>query len=210
MKKLISLFICVVLGMTLIAQERTVTKTMKTGVYYYSYTGTSSDELVKTTRDTIDFLFVYQSPEFVKKISLLVEMDTGSVAAADGEYVTFSLFGKEFSSDSCTYTQIIAAANSDVVDSNDEIFTTQVDNYTTIASYTVATLLDTTEVWPYDGAASAIDSVLYTGTNTVAAQTITPFDMSYRVYRLRAILQSSASATEGTKIAKIEFKLYTD
>jgi len=189
MKKIlliIGLFAFILQGFS---QETTVSITMKNGVYYYEYK--TDVDLVKTTNDTVDYVFQYQSPEFVKKVAIQIEMDTGDVPVG-AENIAWSLFGKEFENDD-TWVEIIASTNSADVTS-DGIQLTLTSDYTeTIASYVLTS-----------------DSTAEHATWTAAAQTITPFDKTYRYFRLRGILEQTASATEGITVDNVEFKLYID
>jgi hypothetical protein len=116
MKKLI-----VILGLILIAgltfaQERTVNLSMASNATYYKYTGTTSDVLIPTTRDTIDLVFQYTGSAIVKKIILGSRFDMRTTADTT---VAISLFGKETADD--TYVQIIASTLSDAVTSNNVV-----------------------------------------------------------------------------------------
>lgn len=201
MTLLITLFV----ALGVFAQERTVTKTLGDGKYYYKYTGTAADTLKLTNQDTIDFVFVYTEVEFVKKIAIHIEMDT--IGGADS-VVNFSLYGKEFEDDG-TYVQIIAAANSSAVASTLHHIITS-DYTETTASYLSAVpnfnaLQDTATFSTYPA-----DSIKFKAFNiTNAAQTVTPLDKTYRYYRLRAIYPGDYTG-DGIEIQKVEFKVYID
>ena len=166
------------------AQERTVTVNDKlpNGVYYAKYTGTAADTLKATNQDTIDVVFYYQSPQYVHKIAVKTRFNI--IVGADTT-VSTSVFGKEFSDDA-TYVSVIAAATSSAVTANNTVQILTVDPYFTEAAYTFGA-----------------DSV-------TAAHVITPFDYTYRYYRVRYILQGNDAVGTGIKIDEIEFRLYIE
>ena len=186
MKKIITL---IVLAFTLLmfacqpaaAQERTVTSYMGVGDTYYKYTGTSSDVLTPTTLDTIDFILYYRADAYVEKIAVKIRWDV--VAGADTT-VTTALHGAEFA-DHTTYTEIIAAAAGNAVTADNTIDVLTSDPYWTEAQMTFA------------------------ADSTIAAHTVTPFDKTYRKYRLRMILTGDDSVGTGIKLDELEFKFYT-
>jgi hypothetical protein len=185
MKKIILILSLIVVAFAcnepLKAQERTVTTYMTNGQYYAKYTGSSADTLKATNQDTIDYVFVYQSPEYVTKLAVKIRFDV--IAGADTT-VSTSLFGKEFSDDA-TYVEIVAASASSAVTANNTVDILVSDPYVSEAAYTFGA-----------------DSV-------TAAHSHTPFDFSYRYYRVRLILSGDDSVGTGIKVDEIEFKVYT-
>jgi len=166
------------------AQDRTVTTTMSNGTYYAKYTGVAADTLGDVDQDTIDYIFVYQSPQYVTKVAVKIRYDI--VVGADTT-VAASLFGKEFSDDA-TYVSVIASTVSGAVTANNTIHTLALDPYATEAQYVTARI---------------------TGGDTVdVAHNITPFDFCYRYYRLRLIIQGDDAVGTGIKVDEIEFKVY--
>lgn len=167
------------------AQERTVTRTLPTGTYYDKYTGVAADTLKPTTQDTIDIVYVYQSHEYVTKIAVKLRFDI--IAGADTT-VSTSVFGKEFSDDG-TYVSIIPASTSSAVTANNTVQVLASDPYFTEAQYITGRI---------------------TGGDTVnLAHNITPFDFSYRYYRVRIILTGNDSVGTGIKLDEAEIKFYT-
>lgn len=164
------------------SQERTISKTMTNGVYYYKYTGVAADTLTSTNQDTIDFVLQYQSPQYVKKIAVKTKFDT--IAGADTT-VAISVFGKEFSDDA-TYVEVIPSTLSAAVSADGIVKVLTSDPYTVEAAYTFGA-----------------DSV-------TAAHNHTPFDKSYRYYRVRYIIQGNDATGTGIEIDEIEFKIYTE
>jgi len=191
MKKFVLLLIASVIVTFAIAQERTVSVTMPVNNTYYKYTGTASDVLIPTTCDTIDFVIAYQGAGYVTKVSVKSRYDMRTTADTT---VICSVFGKEFSDDG-TYVQIIGVATSSAVTSNNTVQVLSSDPYQTTASYVSTT--DTS-------VAGTIKTI------TAAAQTTTPFDKSYRYYRVRYILSGDDAVGTGVKLDEIEFKVYTD
>jgi len=162
------------------AQERTISKTLPTGVYYYKYTGVAADTLKATNQDTIDVVFYYMSPQYVTKIAVKTRFDI--IVGADTT-VSTSVFGKEFSDDA-TYVSVIGASTSSAVTANNTVQVLVSDPYITEAAYTFGA-----------------DSI-------TAAHTHTPFDFTYRYYRVRYILQGNDAVGTGIKIDEIEFRIY--
>lgn len=185
---LICLFAFVALALN--AQERTVNLELKVGETYKKYTGTTSDILIPTTTDTIDVVIAYQSTGYVKKIAVKTRFDKRTTADTT---VSVSVFGKEFSDDD-TYVQVIAAATSSAVTTDNVIQVLVSDPYETNAGYV--------------GIIRQHNSQLNTDTLTVPSHVITEFDKSYRYYRIRYILSGDDSVGTGIKIDEIEFKIY--
>lgn len=187
MKKLIFLFALVALFLGATAQERTVNlNTAKPGDTYVSYTGTASDVLIPTTCDTIDVIFWMRYDGYVKKVAVKTRFDMRTTADTT---VSVSVFGKEFYDDG-TYVEVIAAATSSAVTANNTIQVLTSDPYTVEAQYVT-------------GRITAGDTVN-------VAHNHTPFDKSYRYYRVRYILSGNDSVGTGVKIDEIELKLYTE
>ena len=191
MKKLVILIFALLLGFAASAQDRTVTKYMGINDTYYKYDGTTSDYLVAAGQDTIDFILYYRAHWYVEKISVKIKWDLRTAADTT---VTTSLFGAEFG-DHTSYTQIIAAAAGNDINADNTIDVLTSDPYTGIAQV-VATS---------DTAGNGTIKTL-----TYAAHNATPFDKSYRKYRLRMIITDASGLGTGVKIDDIEFKFYVD
>lgn len=183
MKK-VFLFFALLLSVSLFAQERTVTITADPGNTYLKYTGTSSDVLIPTTRDTIDFWFYFRVDQYVEKIAVKLRYDMRTTADTT---VSTSVFGKEFYDDG-TPVSIIAATVSSAVTANNVVQVLAQDPYIVEAAYM-------TDVGANDS------------TNT--AHNHTPFDFCYRYYRVRCILVGNDATGTGVNVDEIEFKLYT-
>ena len=186
MKKFLLFIGFILFSTVLFAQERVVTLTMADNTTYKKYTGTTTDYLVPTTRDTIDVLFVYQGAGVIKKIALKSRFDM--VTTADTT-VAVSVFGKEFADDP-TYVQVIGSTVSNVVTSNNVVQILSNDYYINTAA--------------------ATDEFKPDSTITIAARIATPFDKSYKYFRVRYILSGNDSVGTGVKIDEIELKLYVD
>ena len=168
------------------AQERTVNITVPLGYTYYKYTGVAADTLKPTNQDTIDFVFAVQLHEYIEKVALKTRFDI--IVGADTTVAT-TVAGKEFS-DHTTYTDVIASTVSSAVTANNTVQVLVSDPYTVEAQYVTGRI---------------------TGGDTVdVAHNHTPFDKSYRYYRVRYILQGNDAVGTGVKIDEIELKLYTD
>jgi hypothetical protein len=202
------------------SQDRTVTKAMQSGYTYYKYSGAAADTLT-ANQDTIDFVLTYAASGWVKKLAVKTRFDV--IDGADTT-VSTSVFGKEFDDDD-TYVQVIGASLSSDVSANNTVQILTSDYTETFGAY------NSTEA-AYNSVAPAylivLDSILTSaGTNDTlfvdavtvanashilanAAQTVTPFDRSYRVYRIRYIISGDDHVGEGIKIDEIEVKFYTD
>lgn len=237
MKKLINIIILTIISFSIFAQERTVSKDFRReGDTYYKYTGIAADTLIATNQDTIDYVFQTFQPNLVKKIDVKIRYDV--VAGADTT-VSAQLDGKEFS-DQTTYTAIIAAAVGSAVAADNTVhiissdYTESVASYQTTIASTVDTLINGTNTYDIDADVTQIayvdtsttDSLLTewtvtpsldtayltkaAQTLTMAAQTVTPADKSFRYYRLRLIIAGDDATGTGIKVDEIEIKLYTD
>lgn len=164
------------------AQERTVNIDVPEGHTYYNYTGSAADTLTATNQDTIDVIFRFRVDEYVLKVAVKTRYDI--IVGADTT-VALTVAGKEFS-DHTTYTDVIASSTSSAVTANNTIQVIVSDPYTVEAAYTFGA-----------------DSV-------TAAHNHTPFDKSYRYYRLRYIIKGNDAVGTGILIDDIEIKLYTE
>lgn len=86
MKKLLSLLLLVLFAVVAMAQERTVSITLKDGNTRWDYTGVAKDTLTETNQDTIDFVMEYRSAKAIEKIDLFFQAD--SLAGDDSIYVS--------------------------------------------------------------------------------------------------------------------------
>lgn len=182
-------FLLFCVGLT--AQVRTITKQMEQGATYYLYTGVANDTLTSPAQDTIDLVIEYRADNWVKKLTIKSRFDMRSTADTT---VAISVFGKEFSDDAA-YVEVIASTLSSAVTANNVVSILSSD-------YTETT-------------AAAVDLISQitssnTDTVTVAARTVTPFDKSYRFYRIRYIIKGNDSVGTGIKLDQFEIKMYVD
>ena len=68
------------------AQERTVSISLKDGNTRWDYNGVAKDTLMETNQDTIDFVMEYRSAGAIEKIDLFMQLDT--IAGNDSIYVS--------------------------------------------------------------------------------------------------------------------------
>ena len=168
------------------AQEITRNINVAEGATYYRYTGVASDLLVPTTSDTIDLIFMFRVHGYVEKVAVKTRFDM--ITAADTT-IKVTVSGKEFA-DHATYTEVIAETLSSPVTTNNIVQVLTCDPYDVEAQYVAGRV---------------------TGGDTVnVAHNITPFDKSYRYYRIRYILQGNDLTGTGVKLDEVEIKLYTD
>ena len=165
------------------SQDRTVTKEMNVDATYYKYSGTAADTLGAVDQDTLDLIVVYRGGGYVNKVAVKSRFDLNSGADTT---VAISVFGKEFGDDG-TYVEVIASALTADINAN-----------------------NTTKIMvsdPYSVEASAIYAVA-AGDSTISAHNHTPFDKSYRYYRIRYILTAQSLAGTGVKLDEFEIKFY--
>jgi hypothetical protein len=125
MKKILLIIAFLGLIFSSYAQEKTISKTLPDGSTYLDYIGVSSDTLMTTNQDTIDFKVKYQSAEYVKKIAVHIEIDT--IAGLDT--VSVQVLGYDFYADG-TSNEIIAASTTNVTSTSDIIIS---DDYMSAA-----------------------------------------------------------------------------
>jgi len=218
MKKVIIILFAVLLSVVTFAQDKTISVLMPENTTYTKYTFSTADTLGPVSQDTIDVVITYQSAGYVKKLAVKTRFDI--VSGADTT-VNISVFGKEFSDDG-TYVQIIAAAASSDINANNTSTIITSDWTETVAQYT-STVATTTDSLDADVSAIAYvdtssgDSIVTTWTLekpaqtiTNAAQTVTPLDKSYRLYRVRYIMSLTSALGSGVRLDELEFKIYTN
>lgn len=196
MKKLFILLALIPFFISVIAQERVVNKTGPTNALtelktMFVYTGVAADVLTPTTTDTIDLVFEYRGTKLIKKITVKSRFDV--VLGADTT-VSISVFGKEFADDP-DYVQVIPATLSAEVLANNTVKVLSSDPYGTNAAFD-ATLKQIV--------AANNDTISY------PVQTFTPFDKTYRFYRVRYIISGDDKVGTGVKLDEVEFKIYTE
>lgn len=196
MKKLFILLALIPFFMSLNAQERTISKIGSTNALsesktLYTYTAVSADTLIATNQDTIDLVLEYRGTKMIKKITVKSRFDT--IAGADTT-VLVSVFGKEFADDP-TYVQIIAATASSEVSAANTVQVLSSDPYGTTAAFD-----------------ATLKQIVTTNNDTISypIQTFTPFDKTYRFYRVRYIISGDDKVGTGVKLDEVEFKIYTE
>lgn len=210
MRKLILILASFMLFLSVNAQERTVSKIGSTNALteaktLYTYTGVAADTLKATNQDTIDLVLEYRGTKMIKKITVKSRFDT--IAGADTT-VSISVFGKEFSDDP-DYVQIIGATLSDAVAANNTVKVFSSDYTGTIAAYNSTVAAHNIPFTnPTAGTTDTLEVPSFVVAN--AAQTFTPFDKTYRFYRIRYILSGDDAVGTGVKLDEVEFKIYTE
>jgi hypothetical protein len=190
MKRLLA-FILVLFSIVAIGQERTVNLSIQNGGTYINYTGNAADTLTATNQDTIDVVVKYWGTGYVKKVAVKTRFDL--ISGADTT-VSVSVFGKEFSDDA-TYVELIAATLTDDINTDNTVQVLTYDYTETTAAHDIPFTNPT---------AGTVDTL------EVPAFNVTPFDLSYRYYRVRYIITAASGAGSGVLIDDFEFKLYTD
>ena len=195
MKRFVLLFVLILVALIGTAQERTVdTMTFDRNpngknYTYYSYTGTSSDILLPTTRDTILVPFDTKKPsayeyDFIMKYDPYTTADTT---------VTVKVVGRNSTNESWT---VIQTDVSSAVTTDGVVQSISSGKTASIAAYTMLT--DTTGLAGYPA-----DSI------SVPAQTITYTDkIRYRYIGAMLILTGDDSVGTGIELKQLELKLW--
>jgi len=190
MKKLVIL-VLLAFSFASYAQERTVENSFgrnpitSLNYSYFEVNGGSSDKLISTTRDTIDYVFDTEKSKLFD-ISAMVTLDT--IAGADTT-VTFAILGRNSENDS--WNAIASTTTSAVA--TDDVFT----ELTTYASYYEQHVIDTTLT---SGAVDATDAFYVTNVDYSA--------VSYRWINLRLIIDGDDATGTGISVDKVELKLW--
>jgi len=190
MKKLVIL-VLLAFSFASYAQERTVENSFgrnpitSLNYSYFEVNGGSSDKLIPTTRDTIDYVFDTKKSKLFD-ISAMVTLDT--IAGADTT-VTFAILGRNSENDS--WNAIASTTTSAVA--TDDVFT----ELTTYASYYEQHVIDTTLT---SGAVDATDAFYVTNVDYSA--------VSYRWINLRLIIDGDDATGTGISVDKVELKLW--
>lgn len=194
MKKLIFFIALFVASLATIAQERTVSVSefsrdpVSGNPYsYYLYNGGSSDQLIPTTRDTIDYVFTVSKYK-PYDVSAMVTLDT--IAGADTT-ATVAILGRNSLNDS--WNAITSTTTSAVT--TDGVFT----ELTTYADYHEKATIDTTLT--STALALAGDSVSYYVTNVVYSSVM------WRYINVRLIISGDDSVGTGISVDSVELKI---
>lgn len=194
MKKFLSLILLIVVAMIGIAQERSVPTSgymtfdrNESGRYFskWEYTGTSSDHLIPTTRDTIDFNYDTKrsapySFDLINVFDTIARADTTVVIQVLGRNSVYEDWG-------LITTTTTAVVGAQLVSSI---------NYGktgTIAAYNI----------PFANPAEATADTL-----KVPAQTITFNNVTDQFIKVRLIISGDDSVGTGIKVVKQELKLW--
>lgn len=222
MKKILLIISLIAFGFSLMSQTATGDATRNANIVYkdgfsYAKLRVTSADVFTASRDTVDYVFNMRllNGAIVKKVAVGIVMDL--TTATDTLYEV-TIYGEDFDADDYTSNTVLAALETAVITASGTFDVWETAYTVGIAGYNITTLLDTTAVWPNPAltpvAVYAIDSILYTGTNTVAAQTITPsMAFTWRKYVVRIIYSESGGGDEvgtGLTLNSMELKLSTD
>jgi hypothetical protein len=201
MKKILFLICFLLVGLGSIAQERTVV--LNSGNYidlnttkWYAYAGTTSDYLIPTTRDTIDFVLLVKN-QSSDPLNFYASITMAPIAGAD---TTVAITVQQKMFENGTYADLIASALSSA------ITTTVITNKTTLG----VTLTQTNTT------AAAVD---YLRQKTVGnsdtlnvAQRIETVQLNpslyYRYLKFRLILQGNDKVGTGIKVTRFEINFF--
>lgn len=201
MKKILFLICFLLVGLGSIAQERTVV--LNSGNYidlnttkWYAYNGTTSDYLIPTTRDTIDFVLLVKNQTSLP-LNFYASITMAPIAGAD---TTVAITVQQKMFENGTYTDLIASALTSA------ITTTVITNKTTLG----VTVQDTRTT------ASAVD--LFRGSNIKNNDTLTVASrvqtiqlnplLFYRYLKFRLILSGNDHVGTGIKVTRFEINFF--
>ena len=226
MKKFIFFLSLVLVALTTMAVDRALPSStsyyafdrdpMGVNYSYLAYTGTTSDYLIPTTRDTMDF-------RYDTKASSLYDFDvvlTYDKIVGIDTTVTVQMLGRNSDNEIWTtistnvssvvsgvITQSIASSKTATVAS----YTITDPSHTTVGTTFTATV-DTSRLKYYPAKNQVFPAITFTEgaqTITAAAQTITYNNKThYRLLAIRCILTGNDSVGTGIKIKKVELKLW--
>lgn len=220
MKKLIFILIAFVFSFAISAQERTVD--LNSGKLFditeyknIAYNGTTSDRLIPTTRDTIDYYIRIKDYDQGNPLHFYVAFNFDTIAGIDTT-VAITVQGKMFANQD--YSDIIASSVTAGVIRADTIAVRTslgtVSEYTetyTFATSTDTLLYDTTAITyaldTYGGDSVAfykatIENVAHTATVTK----VTGTSLYYRYLKFRLILQGNDAVGTGIKVKRVELQ----
>jgi len=203
MKRILIGLIIMIFGLSLYAQDREVEKSMKSNYVRHTYNGVAADSLT-VNQDTLDIIFVTAFANSIRSIHISSKFD---LLSTTDTIVKISILGEGYDTEG--YSTLLAESNSaEITADNQYVFNNAVMTEG-IASYTIATLLDTTAYFP--AAATSNDSTqIYSGTNTVAAQTITPVSFDYKRIVVRFIYPSAGDYTgSGVDLDELKIRFWT-
>lgn len=202
MKKLFSLMIVVLLGITTFAQEieRPSSSSyftfgrdpVKSRNYsYWDYDGVAADLLVPTTSDTIHLRYhvrkhVPYTAKVISKFSPIAGADT---------IVYINLLGRNSTDES--WTSIFTDSSAVVTTDNVKKTVSTATSPTYVSTF----LYDTTAVWPNPESETTIDSVFYTAT-------ITPISYDFKRVVVRYIYPGDYTGS-GVYLKKLSLKYFT-
>jgi hypothetical protein len=201
MKKTILLFSLILFAVSLMAQERTVDlgngnliDITKTKVV--AYNGGTSDRLLATTRDTIDY-FVKVSNYGSGPLHFYAVITLDTIAGVDTT-VAITVQQKKFANES--YADIIASALTSVVSAEQKVVKTSL-GVTTLFTGTTAAATDTY----LDMAAANSDTI------NVAARTYTQLantSLYYSYLKFRLIIKGNDSVGTGIRVKRVELQFF--
>jgi hypothetical protein len=200
MKKIFSLLFLIAICYSISAQERTVDLnsglvdiTVKKNI---AYNGTTSDRLIPTTRDTIDY-YVQLSNYGPGPLHFYAVFTFDTIAGADTT-IAITVQEKKFASQ--TYTDIIASSVTSAITAEAQVVKTSLG---VISEFTETVA----------GATDIISAVVSTNkdTVTVAARSITrtPNTLIYYKYlKFRLILQGNDNVGTGIRVKRVELQFF--
>jgi hypothetical protein len=220
MKKLLILFV-LFLSISVFCQERTVDLNYGnlldlTKVKKLAYNGTTSDRLIPTTRDTIDYYLRIKDYHENGPMHFYANITFDTIAGVDTT-VAVTVMGKKFASED--YSDIIASALTDTIDSEVQYIRTTLgvtSEYTetyTFAASTDTFLIDTTSITyaldTYGGDSVAFyKATIENVASTATVSKIVSSNLYYGYLKFRLILQGNDSVGTGIKVKRIEIQFF--
>lgn len=217
MKKILFILLALTSVIGLKAQERSVTLNQGRALDLnvskeYAYNGYTSDRLIPTTRDTIDYIILVKN-QGSDPLHFYAVATLDTIAGAD-TIVSMQVDYKMFSNQD--YSSLIAAAYTSAITAETLVVKTSLgvtsETTSTVAQYvTTGTafdiITDTTGLAGYPADSLSVPATTF----TTAAQTVTTTPnvaLYYRYLRFRFILDENDSVGTGVKIKRLELKFY--
>jgi hypothetical protein len=221
MKRLLSLLFFVAFVGSLVAQERSVnlngsTLVDVTTIKNIARNGGTSDRLIPTTRDTIDYYVILKNYE-QKPLHFYCNFTFDTIAGLDTT-VSVTVLQKKFASES--YSTLIAAANTDTIDGEVQYVRTSlgtVGEYTethSIASHDIAgtafnITADTSTFKYYPADTLRVPATTFTeAIQTVTVTKTANTSLHYKYLCFRLIINGNDLIGTGIKVKRVELQFF--
>lgn len=207
MKKLIYLIFCVAITMVTFAQERTVD--LNSGIPFdlaksktLAYNGNTSDRLIPTTRDTIDY-FVLLSGQESGPLHFYANITFDTIAGIDTT-VEVTVQNKTFNTES--YSDLIASATTSVISA--EVIVNKTTLGVTSEFIETQTFAAFNAMQDTSGSSTELSDTLRFPSYTASITGVVSSTLYYRFLKFRLIISGDDSVGTGIKMKRIEIVFY--